>query len=202
MHLVEHAPLSSKKAKQGTADMMRARKTAQHAHMYLTRVLGICDAVIGGDTDLSGRGRVRLFAGGFGTMGRVSDYQEAVMLAGRAQVCLTECVRMVKEHGDIVPGAVKEDLEGLEKDGVMQIAKVYNVVFGGRMIDSGVGGTIKRLLGQQETAYGRLTRVAVWTQEQVPESERVEREAAAGRDGARGRAAGLWREAAAVANWE
>lgn len=39
------------------------------------------------------------------------------------------------------PENVLEDYKALKEYGVLQMAKVYNLVFGGRTIDSGVGST-------------------------------------------------------------
>lgn len=58
-----------------------------------------------------------------------------------AQTCLTECIRVLEPQAESIPeGQIKEDFATLKRDGVLQMVKVYNLVFGGRMIDSGVEG--------------------------------------------------------------
>lgn len=54
------------------------------------------------------------------------------------------------------------------------------------------------MLEKQETAFGYLTRLAVWVQEQVPTSEAQGQQASVQRNGARETLAELWRRNASI----
>ena len=56
-----------------------------------------------------------------------------------AQACLNECLRVLEPYTESIPeGQLEEDFKSLKKNGVLQMAQVYNLVFGGRIVNSGV----------------------------------------------------------------
>jgi len=94
------------------------------------------------------------------------------------------------------PDNVLEDYKALKEHGVLQMTKVYNLVFGGRSIDSGVGKQIQHILDRQDKMFAHLTQLAVWVQNEVPVSASSQKRANAARDAARTRLTALWIEVA------
>ncbi|KLO20121.1 hypothetical protein SCHPADRAFT_30608 [Schizopora paradoxa] len=199
--------------------MMRARLTVQHAHRYFTQALKLCDDLHGGppeplaqsEAPIPAEGQVRRgmgkldlsvkfpktgngMFGRFGSTMKVLDYQNTVRLASMAQACLNECLRVLEPYAESIPeGQLEEDFKSLKKNGVLQMAQVYNLVFGGRIVNSGVEQAIERTLRQQETAFASLTRLAVWVQKRVPESEEAERAGLQRRETGRKEVAEVWK---------
>ena len=62
----------------------------------------------------------------------------AVMFAGKAQVCLKECFRVLEPHLHTVPQDRRGDYDALKSMGLLQMLKIYNLLYGGRIIDTGV----------------------------------------------------------------
>lgn len=59
-----------------------------------------------------------------------------------AQACLNECIRVLEPYTESIPeGRLAEDFNALKRNGVLQMAQVYNLVFGGRIVNSGVERT-------------------------------------------------------------
>jgi len=154
-------------AKKTATDLTRACQVVQHAHHYFTRALKICDDVRGTST---GRSVMGTLGGGDGIieMTKKIQYQDSVKMAGKAQICLNEMYRVMEPHEHMLPADRMEDYEALKKLGLMQMSKIYNLMWGGSFLADGVAGTTKRVLDQQEAAFAHLTPLAVWIQNRVP----------------------------------
>jgi len=63
-------------------------------------------------------------------------------MASKAQICLNEVFRVLEPHEHMIPDNRMEDYKGLKKMGVMQMSKVYNLLFGGRTMATGVAGKL------------------------------------------------------------
>ena len=61
-------------------------------------------------------------------------------MASKAQICLNEVFRVLEPHEHMIPDNRMEDYKALKKMGVMQMSKIYNLLYGGRMMATGVAG--------------------------------------------------------------
>jgi hypothetical protein len=61
-------------------------------------------------------------------------------MASKAQICLNEVFRVMDPLDDLIPEERMVDYKALKSMGVMQISKVYNLLFGGRFTATGVAG--------------------------------------------------------------
>jgi len=177
-------------AKKMTTDLTRARLAVQHAHHYFTRTLDECDSIRG--TSTGGALLVRSFGGDICDMSKMLQYREAVTLASKAQICINEVFRVLEPHEHTIPEDRMEDYRELKDKGLMQMSKIYNLMFGGRMMATGVASSIKLMLQRQETAYAHLTRLAVWTQDRVQVCMTEEKIALTSRDDVREEVAAFW----------
>ena len=141
-----------------TTDLTRARLAVQNSHKYFTSALHICDGICGSAT---GRAVLAIFSGG-GEMSKAAAYRgaefrrslgcnrtdidiESVTLASKAQICLKEVFRVLDPHEHLIPEERMEDYKELKKIGVMQMAKVYNLMYGGSALTDGVSGKFLQL---------------------------------------------------------
>jgi hypothetical protein len=76
--------------------------------------------------------------------------------------------RVMELHEHMLPADRMEDYEALKKLGLMQMSKIYNLMWGGSLLADGVGGSIKLVLERQEAAFAHLTPLAVWIQNRAP----------------------------------
>jgi hypothetical protein len=95
-------------------------------------------------------------------------YIDAVKMSSKAQICLNEMYRVMEPHEHMLPADRMEDYEALKKLGLMQMSKIYNLMWGGSLLADGVGGSIKLVLERQEAAFAHLTPLAVWIQNRAP----------------------------------
>jgi len=125
--------------KKTASDLNRACLVVQHAHHYFTQVLKISDDVRGTAT-----GRVFVAAlgggGGINEMTKKIQYGDAVKMANKAQICLNEMFRVMKPYGNMLPADRMADYTSLNKIGLMQMSKIYNLMWGGSITDHGVAG--------------------------------------------------------------
>jgi hypothetical protein len=63
---------------------------------------------------------------------------DAVRMAGRAQVCLNEMFRVMEPYENMLPADRMADYTSLNKIGLMQMSKIYNLMWGGSITDHGV----------------------------------------------------------------
>jgi len=61
-------------------------------------------------------------------------------MAGKAQICLDEMFRVMEHHEHMIPAERMEDYKGLKKLGLMQMSKIYNLMWGGSFMADGVSG--------------------------------------------------------------
>jgi hypothetical protein len=71
-------------------------------------------------------------------------YPECVDLATKAQVCLNEMFRVLEPHKHLIPEDRMVDYKALKDKGLMQMAKIYNLMYGGPAIPTGVAGELQR----------------------------------------------------------
>lgn len=67
---------------------------------------------------------------------------ESVTFASKAQICLNEVFRVLEPHEHTIPEDRMEDYRELKAIGVMQMSKIYNLMFGGSMMSTGVAGKL------------------------------------------------------------
>lgn len=149
--------MSAEQAKKIAADLNRACRTVQHAHHYFTLTLRKCDDVRGTSTG-------RAFVGALGGDGGINDmtkkiqYEgtvpfavkshrwlketciDAVKMASKAQICLNEMFRVMESHEHMLPPDRMEDYKALKELGLMQMSKIYNLMWGGSFLADGVSG--------------------------------------------------------------
>jgi hypothetical protein len=65
---------------------------------------------------------------------------DAVRMASKAQICLNEMFRVMEPHEHMLPAARMEDFKALKKLGLMQMSKIYNLMWGGSFSADGVAG--------------------------------------------------------------
>lgn len=65
---------------------------------------------------------------------------DSVKLASKAQICLNEVFRVMEHHEYMLPAERREDYEALKKLGLMQMSKIYNLLWGGSFLADGVSG--------------------------------------------------------------
>ncbi|KZS93031.1 hypothetical protein SISNIDRAFT_550047 [Sistotremastrum niveocremeum HHB9708] len=174
-------------------NMLRARVTAQHAHHYFDTALKTCDAIRG-----TAVGRALL--GGFSEMSKNQDYKEAVQIAAKAQVCLNETFKVLEPHLDDLPEDIRQDHDQLKELGVLQMTKIYRLMFGWQSSSSGVSKSVKLMLDRQEKAYVHLTNLAVWIQNRVPVCEEDEKAMSIEVQGKRRALATMWHDIAVTGN--
>jgi len=168
MEKLDYAESAYNSAKKKATDLVRARLVVQHAHHYFTRALKICD-------ELRGTSSGRAFVGALGGGGGMNDmmkkiqYGDSVKMASKAQICLNEMFRVMEPYEQMLPADRMEDYKALQKMGLMQMSKIYNLMWGGSIMAHGVAGSIKLLLERQEAAFAYLTPLAVWIQNKAPE---------------------------------
>jgi hypothetical protein len=63
--------------------------------------------------------------------------------------------RVLDPHESLIPVERKEDYQQLKERGVMQMSKIYDLVFGGRLLDDGRSG--------QQSSSRHLTTVLLMT---------------------------------------
>jgi len=178
-------------AKKMAADLSRACLVVQHAHHYFTLALKICDDVRGTS---AGRGVLGLLGGGGGIvdMTRKVQYRDGVTMASKAQICLNEMYRVMQPYEYMLPADRMKDYEALKKLGLMQMSKIYNLMWGGSFLGDGVAGSVKLVLERQEAAFAHLTPLAVWIQDREPVCFMEERLTEKLRDDVRREVAAVW----------
>jgi hypothetical protein len=142
--------------------------------------------------------------------------EDSVKMASKAQICLDEMFRVMEHHEHMLPVERMEDYKALKKLGLMQMSKIYNLMWGGSFMASGVSGpcdpqvvltldyrtassdiliiagSVKQLLGRQEAAFAHLTPLAVWIQDRAPVCSMEESLAEKLRDDVRREIAAAW----------
>ena len=63
---------------------------------------------------------------------------DAVRMASKAQICLNEMFRVMEPYENALPADRMTDYTSLKKTGLMQMAKIYNLMWGGSIMDHGV----------------------------------------------------------------
>jgi hypothetical protein len=109
----------------------------------------------------------------------------------KAQACLDECLRVLKLDAERVPPNIWENIRELEKYGLSQTKRMYELLYRSKSLESNVGRKrsvlffpqpylipihsfteqMKTLCERQEIAFKNLTELAVWVQNQAPEWE-------------------------------
>jgi len=170
------------------AALTRARLSMQHAHKYFSDGLKVCD-------DLNPGSKLGSIAEGFGgdlvSMSKQNDYKAAIRQAEKAQSCLEECIRCLEPYWYTISGEIAADFDALKASGVMQIKRIYDLMYEGSA--SNVKDSVRIMLERQESVFKQLTRTAVWTQDRVPECEIAESHAKIRREEARGHLAAFWK---------
>jgi hypothetical protein len=129
----------------------------QHAHHYFTLTLKINDDIRG---TAAGRALIGALGGGggIGDMTKKIQYGgkvvffvptqynteslpvDAVKMASKAQICLNELFRVMNPHEHMFPADRMEDYNALKKLGLMQMSKIYDLMWGGSFTADGVSG--------------------------------------------------------------
>ncbi|GJJ10657.1 hypothetical protein Clacol_004884 [Clathrus columnatus] len=182
-------------AEESVSNFHRARVTVQHAHHYYTDVLQILDAIRG-----TALGRAAL--GGVSEISKNRDYQDASVIAGKAQICFNETIRVITPHIARIPPDVLPDFEKVKELGLLQATKIYGLMYGWQQKVDGVSelwindmvASLKLMLQKQETAYGCLSRFAVWVQDEVPVIESEVHDSRLQKVAAQKKLVGLWKE--------
>jgi len=68
--------------------------------------------------------------------------QESATLAGKAQVYLNETLRVLKTYEHLIPEDLMEDYQELKKTGVMQMSRIFALMFESGMMSSGISGEL------------------------------------------------------------
>ena len=63
---------------------------------------------------------------------------DAVRVASKAQICLNEMFRVMEPYENMLPADRMADYTSLSKIGLMQMSKIYNLMWGGSIMDHGV----------------------------------------------------------------
>jgi hypothetical protein len=151
--------LSIKQAKKIAAELTRACLAVQHAHHYFTQTLKLCDEVRSTGTS---RALIGAMGGsdGINEMTKKIQYGstsllllfcivalnhnnvciDSVKMAAKAQVCLDEMFRVMEPHVHMLPAERMEDYKALKQSGLMQMSKIYNLMWGGTLLADGVSG--------------------------------------------------------------
>jgi hypothetical protein len=61
-------------------------------------------------------------------------------MASKAQICLNEMYRVMEPHEHMLPADRMEDYKALKELGLMQMSKIYNLMWGGSFLADGVSG--------------------------------------------------------------
>jgi len=69
----------------------------------------------------------------------------AVNYACKAQAYLIHVIRNMNPHEHMIPNNRMEDYLELKKKGLMQMGRLYNLLFGGRLTDHRVAGKLLQL---------------------------------------------------------
>jgi len=94
----------------------------------------------------------------------------------------------------MIPEERMGDSKALKELGLMQVSKVYDLMYGGSPTGGSVRKSVRIMIEKQEKAFVHLTGLAVWVQERTLLCEAAEKLAKTRRDDARDRLVGLWTE--------
>ena len=119
-------------------------------------------------------------------------WTDGVTMASKAQICLNEMYRVMQPYEYMLPADRMKDYEALKKLGLMQMSKIYNLMWGGSFLGDGVAGSVKLVLERQEAAFAHLTPLAVWIQDREPVCFMEERLTEKLRDDVRREVAAVW----------
>jgi len=189
---LQKADAEVEEAQKQLVALTRARLSIQHAHKYFSDALKVCD-------DLNPGSKLSALSEGLGgdlvNMSKQNDYNSAIRQAEKAQTCLEECIRCLEPYWYTIIGENAADFEALKASGVMQVKRVYDLLYKGGSVDTHVRDAVKIMLERQENVFNQLTRTAVWTQGRVPECEIAEIQAKVRLEEARGLLAAFWKKA-------
>ena len=103
---------------------------------------------------------------------------------------------MLDPYEDRIEGNedVRESYGELKKIGVLHASKFVNILNSGMLATDRVAKLMKTTLERQETAFGHLTRVAVWVQEYVQICDEEADRAKKVRDDRRAEMGARWKE--------
>lgn len=177
---------SYNKAEQAVLDFQRGQVTAQHAHHYYNTALQCLDAVRGGIGPV-------LFSG-ISEVSKNQDYKEAVVFAGKAQVCFSETIKVVTPYVASMPSEILSDFNQLQEMGLLQASKIYDLMYGWKGSASDTAGSVKLMFQKQENVFASLTRFTVWVQTYVPVVESEAQNALSMKIAAQKKLVQLWAE--------
>jgi len=86
---------------------------------------------------------------------------ECTMLAVKAQACLNEVFRVLGPYEDRLEEDARESYGELKKMGVLHASKFVNILNSGMLTTDRIANLMRMTL-ERQTAFGHLTRLAVW----------------------------------------
>ncbi|EJF67450.1 hypothetical protein DICSQDRAFT_177063 [Dichomitus squalens LYAD-421 SS1] len=168
-----------------TAAMQHACHAIQSAHHHYRQAMDLLDAVCSPN-----KHRWEAVMGD--EQSRQETYREAADWAQKAQICFNECVRSLTPHWELLKQDELQDCKDIEQTGLLQAVQLYNLMYGGKVLQMGITQQVQVMIQKQDAMFERLTNFAVWVQNCTQECSVVELEGREKRDAARRHLVELW----------